>query len=236
MRNEREKAERRQRNLISVAIVAVIVALIAVGGWAVKNAADDKADLPVSAAPRNLTDGGVDFPVAEGVNASKAPLVQVYEDFQCPACKQFHDATGAFLQEHAFAGDIRLRFMPFAFLHDASKNEYPRRSMNLAMCAVDAQGTEAFWKVNEVLFKNQPAERTAGPTNPQLLEFAKTADVEGLDDCVNSEKFVPWIDSAMEKSAKDPGFDSTPARFVNGEETQAWSPADWASIIAALKQ
>ena len=141
-----------------------------------------------------------------------------------------------FLQQQAYAGDIRLRFMPYAFLHHASKNEFPRRSMNLAMCAVDAQGTEAFWKVNEVLFKNQPAEFSNGPTNSELLGFARMAGVEGLDACVNSEKFVPWIDAAKEKSDEEPGIESTPARFINGELTNAWSTAEWASILEALKQ
>ncbi len=232
MRKEREKADRRQRNTITVAIVTIVVVLIGLAWWGIESARDDYAKNREVIEPRNIVDGGVEFPVAEGKDVSSAPLFETYEDFQCPACRSFNETSGAYLSQAAAAGEIRLRFRPFAFLHSKSRNDYPRRAMNLAMCAVDEQGPEAFWKVKDILFANQPDENTAGPTDNELLEFASSVGVELQETCVKSERFVPWIDEAKTEAEEDPGVQSTPSRFINGKLSEAWSPDELTKAIA----
>src|SRR5690606_32753776 len=90
MRKEREKADRKQRNLITIAIVAIVVVLIAAAGWGIKSLSNSNEKSTEVIEPRNLTDGGVDYPAGgEGGAAADnadAPLVEVFEDFLCPAC------------------------------------------------------------------------------------------------------------------------------------------------------
>lgn len=232
MRKERDRAERRQRNIISLAIVGVVIALIAVGGWGIKQAADQNQTATEVVTPANTSDGGIDFPATGGVDASGAPLVEVFEDFLCPACGQFEKLSGSFLQQQAAEGAIRLRFMPFSFLHNASTNDYSRRAMNVAMCAVDSAGPEAFWKVHNALYANQPSEGGAGPEDAELISTAESVGVTGIDSCVKTEKFVPWIDQAKDDDAKNREITGTPTVHINGKATEARTPDELAKAFA----
>lgn len=231
MRKERERADRRQRNLISLGIVAVVILLVAVGGWAIKTASDANQSQTEVIEPKNLADGGIPFPATDGKDASSAPLVQTYEDFLCPACGQFEQLSGSFLQQQAAAGAIRLRFMPFSFLHQQSTNDYSRRATNLAMCAVDEGGPEAFWKVHNALYANQPEEGGAGPEDAELLDLASSAGVDVSESCVKTEHFVPWIDDVQAKWSKDPGVSGTPTVYLNGKVTEARTPDELQKAI-----
>ncbi|MFS0885994.1 DsbA family protein [Aeromicrobium sp. 179-A 4D2 NHS] len=232
MRKEREKADRRQRNLITVAIVVVVVLLIAAAGWGVKSLSDDNAKATEVVEPANLVDGGVPYPVADGTDNSKAPLVEIFEDFLCPACGQFEQVSGAFLKQQAAAGAINLRFMPFSFLHNQSTNDYSRRATNVAMCAVDADGPEAFWKLHALLYANQPSEGGAGPENAELIDLAEEAGVTGIDECVRTEKFVPWIDESKDTLADERKISGTPTVHINGKESEARTPDELAKAFA----
>lgn len=236
MRKEREKAERRQRNTISIAIVAVVLVLIAAGGWAVKSAADKNETVTEVIEPRNLTNGGVAYPTPTGVDASEAPVLETFEDFLCPACGQFEQLSGEFLRAQAEAGSIQLIFQPFSFLDAQSTNEYSSRAMNLAMCAIDEQGEEAFWKIKAALFANQPDEGGAGPTNSELITTAEDAGVSGLDECQRTEKFVPWIQEARDKAAKDRDVGATPTVFIDDKVSEARTPDELQEAITAASK
>ncbi|WP_286929518.1 MULTISPECIES: DsbA family protein [Aeromicrobium] len=231
MRKEREKAERKQRNKITVAIVVVVLVLIAAAGWGVKSLSDDNAKSTEVIEPANLTEGGVDFP-ATGQTKPDAPVMEVFEDFLCPACGSFEQLSGQFLQDQAASGAITLRFMPFSFLHNQSTNDYSRRAANVAMCAVDQEGPEAFWKVHTALFANQPAEGGAGPEDAELIELAEEAGAPDVESCVRTEKFVPWIDEMQKKSADEREVSGTPTVHINGKASEARTPQELQAAIA----
>lgn len=233
MRKEREKADRRQRNLITVAIVAVVVVLIAAAGWGVKSLSEDNAKATEVVTPRNLVDDGVPYPPTSGTENADAPLVEIFEDFLCPACGQFEQLSGAFLKQQAAAGTINLHFMPFAFLHNQSTNDYSHRAMNAAMCAVDTQGPEAFWKFHDVLYANQPAEGGAGPEDAELIDLAEEAGVTGIDECVRTEKFTPWVDEIQSTFSDDRKVSATPTVHIDGKESEARTPDELQKAIAA---
>ena len=236
MRKEREKAERKQRNKITVAIVAVVVVLIALAAWGVKSLSDQNAKNTEVIEPRNLIDDGVPFPATGEADAAQKPIVELFEDFLCPACGSFEQLSGQFLQTQAAAGEIQLRFMPFSFLHRQSTNDYSRRATNLAMCVVDQDGDEAFWKVHDALYANQPQEGGAGPEDAALIELAEEAGVTGIDNCVRTEKFVPWIDEIQKTFSDDRKVSGTPTVFINGNESEARTPEELQKAIAAASK
>lgn len=237
MRKDREKAERKQRNLISVGIVVVVTILIGAAAWGISSISKENKKNEVVIEPRNLVDNGVPFIPSNNVTVAKdAPLVEVFEDFLCTACGQFDVYMAPTLKNAASAGEIELRFMPFSFLHNASTNDYSRRAMNLAMCVVDKDGPEAFWNVKASLFANQPEEGGPGHENAKLLELAKGAGVTGIDSCVKTERFVPWIDKIESKFSKERNFRGTPAMYINGKESTARTPEDFAAEIAAASK
>ncbi|SKB04422.1 DsbA family protein [Aeromicrobium choanae] len=232
MRKEREKAERKQRNKITVAIVVVVLVLIAAAGWGIKSLSDDNAKNTEVIEPANLTEGGVDFPATEGAASADAPVVELFEDFLCPACGSFEQLSGQFLQDQAASGAITLRFMPFSFLHNQSTNDYSRRATNVAMCAVDQDGPEAFWKVHDALYANQPSEGGAGPEDAELIDLATEAGVSDVESCVRTEKFVPWIDEMQSTFADERDVSGTPTVHIDGKASEARTPQELQAAIA----
>ena len=80
----------------------------------------------------------------------------IYEDFQCPVCKAFEQANGAFLDEAVKNGDITIEYRLLAFLDRASPNQYSSRAGSAALCAFDSGGGEAYKKVANLFWANQP--------------------------------------------------------------------------------
>jgi protein-disulfide isomerase len=246
MRKEREKADKRQRNVITVAIVAVVVLLVGAGGYAVKAASDDNAKSTDLVAPQNATkDYGIVFDQAAaeaagadgGASASESPAagdaepvsVEVYEDFQCPVCQQFEQVAGPLLKQQVAAGDITLTYKPFSFLDESggSPNDYSKRATNAALCALDEGGVDDYVKVHDYLYANQPQEGTAGPENAELVTALDGLGISGeaIDSCIRTEKFVPWVKKAREvASDSDREISGTPTVFVDGKKLESFDP------------
>ncbi len=232
MRKEREKAGRRQRNLISIAIVVVVIGLIALGAWAVKNAMDP-GPAPTLVAPKNTTD---DFGIVydEAPAGSDPVSVELYEDFQCPICVIFEHQSSGVLAEMVESGEITITYRPFSFLDEfgGSPNRYSHRATNVALCALDQGGVADYVKVHDYLFTNQPEERTKGPADAELIKAVAGLGITGIDSCVESERFMPWVDEAM-KAGEKRGVEGTPTVFVDGQQLE--NPMDVTSLPQAIK-
>lgn len=236
MRKEREKADRKQRNFITVGIVVIVIALIAVGGWGIKAASDSNEKNTELVQPANTTDDfGIvyDAAAAGGTPAADAEPVSVelYEDFQCPACLAFEQENSEFLKSLVASGEIALTFRPFSFLDSASANDYSSRATNVAVCALDQGGVDDYVKVHDYLYANQPAEGTAGPEDSELIDAVKDLGITGIDECVNTERFVPWIKEAKDAGSKN-GVSSTPTVLVDGKVVENPSQQALAAAIA----
>jgi protein-disulfide isomerase len=221
MRKEREKAEKRQRNFITIGIVVIVLALVGVGGYAIKSASDKTAKETDVVTPKGATgDYGINFTAEDaGGKAGTDPVeVVIYEDFQCPVCKAFEQANGAFLDEAVKSGDITIEYRLLTFLDRASPNEYSSRAGSAALCAFESGGGEDYKKVASMLWANQPAEQTAGPEDPELVDQLKQAGVSGdaVESCVIQNRFVPWLEKATEAS-RDAKVNGTPTVRIDGK-------------------
>ena len=246
MRKERESAERRQRNLITAAIVGVVVVIVVLAGFAIKTVADDNRDSTDLVAPNGTNDDYGFMYTADDVeaapesedaaadeDASTEPVqVVLTEDFQCPACASFEAQTGPFLQSLVASGDIEIEYRPVAFLDNASSNEYSSRSLNAAMCVLDADGVGAYKQMHDLLYARQPAEGGAGPDDDELFATAQEAGYTGSAECIDQKRFGPWISDAYEALVDD-GFGGTPWVRVAGEEVPNPTPA---TIQAAIDE
>jgi protein-disulfide isomerase len=222
MRKEREKAEKRQRNVITIGIVVIVLALIAVGGYAIKSTSDERAKQTDVVTPKGATDDhGITYTAedAGGKAATDAVEVVIYEDFQCPVCKAFEQANGAFLDEAVKNGDITIEYRLLTFLDRASPNQYSSRAGSAALCAFESGGGEAYKKVANLLWANQPAENTEGPEDPALVDTLKQAGVSGdaAESCVVKNQFVPWLEEATEAS-RDAKVSGTPTVRIDGKD------------------
>ncbi len=224
MRKEREKADRKQRNLITLAIVAIVLALIAVGAYAVTTTSSDRAQETEVVTPKGATEEhGIMYTAEDAGGEAATDPVQVvlYEDFQCPACQAFEQATGAFIDDAVKKGDIEVEYRIITFLDRASPNKYSSRAGSAALCAFESGGGDAFKKVANLLWANQPQEQTEGPEDPALVDTLKQAGVSGeaAESCVVKGRFIPWLDESTEAS-RDAKVSGTPTVRIDGKDVK----------------
>jgi len=180
-----------------------------------------------SIAPRtSLSDGRT-------LGSPDAPVtLQVWEDFQCPFCK---DANGAALaqveQTYVASGQVRIEYHNFAFLGD--------ESLLAAEAAEAANDQGMFWPYHDELFAAQAGENRGAFSTAKLKQIA--ADL-GLD----TAAFNAALDGHVHRAAilqeradgQALGVASTPSFFVNGQLIKGAQPfsAFQSAIDAALQK
>jgi protein-disulfide isomerase len=205
-----QRAAERRRAVTLWTSVAVVLVLFVAGliGYTTL-AGQDEGELVV---PSAAVDDGSAFAVGSG-----PVTVDVYEDFMCPACGDFEQATGPTLKQLAGEGRITLRFHPVAILDRFSKGtEYSTRA---AAASAAAGQAGKFTEFHDALYANRPEENTTGLTDAKMIELAAAAGLTDATcaDAVNEGTYKAWATQVTEKfSAK--GFSGTPTITVNGEQ------------------
>lgn len=221
MRAEAARKEARGR---AIAIVSAVIAVIvlAVGAGVIIRTAKHDQDAKVAAAsapPGNLTDGGFLL----GKPEAKV-TVEVYEDFQCPACAKFESLDGEQLATWAEDGKLKVIYRPIAFLDEQSTTKYSTRALNAVAAVINAK-PEAFLKYHTLLFKNQPPEGGDGLTDAQLLDYAVQAGVDrtAIESDVTSLKYDGWI-KTVTSAFFEKKYTSTPTILINGTKLSDYAP------------
>ena len=140
------------------------------------------------------------------------PVVDIYEDFQCPICQQFEALNGSYIKSLITDKKAAVNFHTLSFLGTESV-----RAANAAACAND-EGYFVDYHIG--LYANQPASENSGEwSNDRLISIAEAAGIksESFKSCVKDMKFEGWVSKVAEAGAKK-GVNSTPTVFVGGKE------------------
>ncbi|MEU1899937.1 thioredoxin domain-containing protein [Nocardiopsis dassonvillei] len=217
LREQREKDKRRakrNRTLIVVGVAAAAVLLIVGIGYVALNADRRSGEYEGALAPTTLQQDGSVVMAQEGASA---PVVEVYADYQCPACRQFELLNGGVLKENAAQGEAIVHYRPVSIF---AQQPVPLSSNSLraGAAARAAADHDRFVRYNDILFEHQPTERTEGFTVDQLKEwFAETdpspEQQEQFDQRVDdeaavvsrfTEEFLPALsEDAMEQIGEE---------------------------------
>jgi protein-disulfide isomerase len=214
MQAEQARAERRRRSVIVGSIVLVLIAAVVGIGIVVQSSKDSAVTHGSATVPPGANDK---FGIYRG-DASAPVTVTIYEDFQCPFCKEFEEQLGPTLSADVDKGEIRVEYRPIAFLDDASTTKYSSRALETAACALADGGPGVFAKLHDLLFQNQPEEGSAGLTDDQLAGLAAQAgaDKAAVSSCQAKGTYDAWAARATDQSSKD-GITATPTYLVNGK-------------------
>ena len=222
LRAEADRADRRRRSRIVGAIVAAVVVLVVGAVVVVQQARHDTvtaAAAQPSGVPRNpAPDGGIAgvFAGAIALPARKTPVtVELWEDFQCPACRAFEAAQHATLERWAKQGVVRIVYKPVAFLDRASTTQYSTRAMIAAAAVVDS-APSAFPAFHDLLYAHQPEEGSAGLTDAQLVDYAVQAGAprDAVASALASGRYQGWTVQRTEDFSTR--YTSTPTVLVDG--------------------
>jgi protein-disulfide isomerase/uncharacterized membrane protein YphA (DoxX/SURF4 family) len=228
---EKQK-EARYRALWLNGSLVVLLALIALIGVGVQS---NRAKISGSLFAKNASVGrGVVF------GKAAAATVDIYEDFQCPNCRNLEQAIGTELEADVRANRAQARFHSIAILDSSSNNNYSSRAANAALCASDIS-VDTFVKLHSYLFgpNIQPAEGAGGRSDADLEAYGQKigltgADLTNYDRCVAQNTHKALVE-AMTEDASKKGIISTPTVLVNGHQIDNSLPAYQAAVAAALK-
>lgn len=143
-------------------------------------------------------------------------------DFQCPYCKQWHDASFAAIErEYVQTGKVRLAYLNFPL---SSIHPNARSAAEAAMCA---SVQDKFWPLHESLFATQSAwERQTNPVPTfDSLAVAAGVDAPAWRSCMTSHATGRLIDADHDRSASA-GVGSTPTFFVGDRKLEGAYPLD----------
>ena len=223
-RRARPAVAARRRGPSTGAVVAVVVLVLFAGavGFGVYRA--QSGDAAAGAFPAGADAAGV------AVGDPDAPVtIDLYVDFQCPACARYERQSGATLDELVASGRARVVHHPVAFLDRSSSTRYSSRSAAAAGCAADAGVLPRFARS---VFAEQPPEGGTGLSAERLVALG-TAAGAGPDfgACVHAERYAGWTRSVTDAASRA-GITATPTVLVNGREIARTDEALRAAVAA----
>ncbi|MHA6631550.1 DsbA family protein [Pseudonocardia sichuanensis] len=164
------------------------------------------------------TGGGVEATyttTADGavVTAGEGPVVvDVYEDYLCPACERFEERYGDEMTTALNEGQITVRYHSIAILDELTTPPgYSTRAANAALCSVP---TGIFPQYHGTLFDEQPAEGGAGLTDDQLVSFGTDLGAQGeFAECVRSGANTSAVEAATAQAIENPALQNANGSF-----------------------
>ncbi len=236
LRAEAARKESRRRSIL-VAVVVAVVLVIAVGVTVVvRQAQHDEAVAGAQAPSGTPRNAGADLGIATGPATSSGGkprvVVDLYEDFQCPVCKEFEAVDGAALKSWQQAGIVQLAYHPVAFLDRASTTDYSTRALEAA-ASVEDSSPSSFQAFHDLLYASQPAEGSAGLTDSTLADVAAQAGANRATVAADlaSERFKAWTVQATDAFSRK--YTGTPTVLVDGKQLQSLDPASLRAAVAA---
>lgn len=199
---------------MSIAAAVTIVSLACAKPSA--RAATDSTDVGNAPVPTGgaATDSLAKLADASRILGSPSAKVWVIEvsDFQCPYCKEWHDATfQTIVNDYVKTGKVRLAYVNFPL----SIHQNAHQAAIAAMCA-GAQNK--FWQMHDALFASQPTWETLTDPAAAFDSLARSVGVNEADyhSCLSAPSIAALIAGDQER-ARTGGVTATPSFWVAGK-------------------
>lgn len=141
----------------------------------------------------------------------KGKTVDIWEDLQCPICKQFESVNGTYIKDLISAKKAKVVFHLLSFIGTESV-----LAANSVACAAD-EGK--FLQFHAYLYATQGNENTGTWTNAALIKSGAAVGLTSskFTECINKGTYSGWVENvANDGSAQN--VTSTPTVKVNGKE------------------
>lgn len=158
-----------------------------------------------------------------------APRLVVFEDPQCPYCRQFEESSGEFLQGEVTKGALAVEYRMRCFLGVESV-----RADNALALAAEAG---RFDELRRALFAAQPPEQTGGFTISDLSELGRRVGLtdEAYSSGLVAGRYEPWvIETERRFQEQDP--QGTPAALLGTEPLDARVLFDPEALATLLRR
>jgi protein-disulfide isomerase len=203
---------------LAAVVVGIVVIFIATRGSSSTGASTVPAGsvkTPLVLTPAAL----VDPANGRALGSAAAPVtVEVWSDFQCPACKYFLDnSEHAFVEQYVKTGKARLVYRDFSFIDGGAADGESHQAAAAARCAGD-QGK--FWTFHDYLFANQAGENKGHFSASFLGGIADTIGLDRakFDACMGGGAAAKVAEVKAEtKVGEGLDINQTPTLAINGK-------------------
>ena len=148
----------------------------------------------------------------------KAPITIVeFSDFECPVCRNLHDAIRGLLPNYP---QVKLIFKDFPI---DSLHPWARTAALAGRCAYQ-QNHKAFWKLYDLIYDTQEV-ISASNAYDKMTEYAGRSglNTDNFKSCLISPQAAAEVDASLE-NGKLLDVRSTPTLFVNGRRLVGADP------------
>lgn len=211
---QRTRKKRRQRMITLLSIIGVIVVVILIFAWptiynSIKPVGSFVRITPIAYPNENGKSIG---------NPDAKVKIQIYEDYQCPYCKEFteNDERQLLLSTYITSGEVYYEFMQFPIIDQNVITKESHQAANASMCALE-QGQ--FWPYHDLLYANQGTIENGGAfSNKRLQAFAESLGLNmgEFNQCFSSDKYSAEIQADYQMGVAA-GVTSTPTLVLNGK-------------------
>lgn len=209
------------RNLVIIMVSFIVI--VGVVFSIISNRSNSTAQVPAAVSE------------AEGygivLNPSATPKIDVYIDYQCPACRAFEIINGGYLNEVIAQNKAKVVYHPMTFIGPESI-----LAANAAACAADEN---KFVDMNLALFQNQGGSENSGRwQGDAMLAIGESIGIksESFKQCVREGNYVKWTRNVTDASASK-NVNSTPTIRINGKDldrnTEYGDPVKFKAALAA---
>jgi hypothetical protein len=162
-------------------------------------------------------------------NANATKILVVFEDPQCPYCRQFEGANGALITAAIKVGELAVEYRMRCFLGPESV----RADNALALAAEVGR----FDELRHELFSHQPDEGTGGFAVDELLGLGRQVKLtdQSFTSGVREARYEQWVlTREAQFAAEDPK--GTPAAWLDGRPVNSgvlFSPPAFERLLRA---
>ena len=156
-----------------------------------------------------------------GDSTAKVWLVMA-SDFQCPACKYWHDSHAPeIMRDYVATGKVRFAYTNYPLDH---LHPHARAASEAAMCAA-AQGK--FWGMHDRLFAKQSDWAAQPDPVPQfrMLAIESGVDTVAWNQCLADDVMVPVVEADHARGQAG-GVNQTPFFFIGSQKVPGAIPAN----------
>src|SRR6266571_3345273 len=143
-------------------------------------------------------------------NPDAAVTLVEYSDFECPVCRNLHDALRGMLPNYADKVRVVFKDFPIDQLHP-----WPRTAAIAGRCAYQ-QDPKAFWKMYDFIYDNQEI-ISAATAWTKMMDYAGQSglDADSFKTCMATPEAGAAV-NASRANGQQLDVNSTPTVFVNG--------------------
>lgn len=191
----------------------------------------------IKSKPEVITPEQVVRPKTDGLtvgDASAPAKIEVFEDYQCPACQRFtQDIEPLVFSELVETGKAYYVFYNYPFLDANTATKESRDAANASLCA-NEQGK--FWEYHDTLFANWNGENQGNLSSSRLIAFASPIglNVDDFTACMNENRYADEVQASFDLGTSM-GVSGTPTVFVNGQEITPGYIPSLQDITAAVE-